>query len=64
MSKVEMFKKELHMHEEFSGLTRLFHWLRALCIFTLIATGFYIAYPFLTFMIIFSQIFLFIPVPE
>ncbi|WP_300451887.1 Ni/Fe-hydrogenase, b-type cytochrome subunit [Helicobacter mastomyrinus] len=48
MSKVEMFKKELHMHEEFSGLTRLFHWLRALCIFTLIATGFYIAYPFLT----------------
>lgn len=47
MSKVEMFKKELHMHEEFSGLTRLFHWLRALCIFSLIATGFYIAYPFL-----------------
>lgn len=43
-----MFKKELHMHEEFSGLTRLFHWLRALCIFTLIATGFYIAYPFIT----------------
>lgn len=47
MSKVEMFKKELHMHEEFSGLTRLFHWLRAMCIFTLIATGFYIAYPFI-----------------
>lgn len=47
MNKVEMFKKELHMHEEFSGLTRLFHWLRALCIFTLIATGFYIAYPFI-----------------
>ena len=47
MKKVEMFKKELHMHEEFSGLTRIFHWLRALCIFALIATGFYIAYPFI-----------------
>lgn len=46
MSKVEMFKKELHMHEEFSGLTRIFHWIRAFCIFILIATGFYIAYPF------------------
>jgi Ni/Fe-hydrogenase 1 B-type cytochrome subunit len=46
-NKIEMFKKELHMHEEFSGLTRIFHWLRALCIFTLIATGFYIAYPFI-----------------
>lgn len=48
MSKIEMFKKELHMHEEFSGLTRIFHWIRALCIFSLIATGFYIAYPFIT----------------
>ncbi len=47
MNKIEMFKKELHMHEEFSGLVRIFHWLRALCIFTLIATGFYIAYPFI-----------------
>lgn len=47
MNKIEMFKKELHMHEEFSGLTRIFHWIRALCIFTLIATGFYIAYPFI-----------------
>lgn len=48
MNKVEMFKKELHMHEEFSGLTRLFHWLRAFSIFALIATGFYIAYPFIS----------------
>ncbi|CUU39693.1 MULTISPECIES: Ni/Fe-hydrogenase, b-type cytochrome subunit [Helicobacter] len=47
MNKIDMFKKELHMHEEFSGITRLFHWLRALCIFALIATGFYIASPFL-----------------
>lgn len=47
MNKVEMSKKELHMHEEFSGLTRIFHWLRALCIFVLIATGFYIASPFI-----------------
>lgn len=48
MNKIEMFKKELHMHEEFSGLTRIFHWIRALCIFVLIATGFYIAYPFIS----------------
>ena len=46
MSKIEMLKKELHMHEEFSGLTRIFHWVRAFSIFILIATGFYIAYPF------------------
>lgn len=32
---------------EFSKLTRIFHWIRALTIFGLIATGFYIAYPFL-----------------
>lgn len=32
---------------EFSALTRWFHWIRALAIFVLIATGFYIAYPFL-----------------
>ena len=32
---------------EFSILTRIFHWIRAFAIFLLIATGFYIAYPFL-----------------
>lgn len=32
---------------EFSKLTRIFHWIRALAIFGLIATGFYLAYPFL-----------------
>ncbi|WP_104698082.1 MULTISPECIES: Ni/Fe-hydrogenase, b-type cytochrome subunit [unclassified Helicobacter] len=32
---------------EFSTLVCLFHWIRAFCIFALIATGFYIAYPFL-----------------
>ena len=32
---------------EFSKLTRIFHWIRALAIFVLIATGFYLAYPFL-----------------
>ncbi|CAM2879205.1 Ni/Fe-hydrogenase, b-type cytochrome subunit [Helicobacter burdigaliensis] len=32
---------------EFSKLTRIFHWIRAIAIFALIATGFYIAYPFL-----------------
>ncbi|WP_297813367.1 Ni/Fe-hydrogenase, b-type cytochrome subunit [uncultured Helicobacter sp.] len=32
---------------EFSKLTRIFHWIRALTIFALIATGFYLAYPFL-----------------
>lgn len=40
-------KKEFHVHKEFSGLTRIFHWIRAFSIFLLIATGFYIAYPFL-----------------
>ena len=33
---------------EFSKLTRIFHWIRALAIFALIATGFYLAYPFLS----------------
>ena len=32
---------------EFSKLTRIFHWIRALAIFGLIATGFYLAYRFL-----------------
>lgn len=32
---------------EFSTLTRIFHWIRAISIFLLIATGFYLAYPFL-----------------
>lgn len=32
---------------EFSKLTRIFHWIRAIAIFALIATGFYLAYPFL-----------------
>lgn len=35
------------LHKEYSGFVRFFHWVRALSIFTLIATGFYIAYPFL-----------------
>ncbi|WP_104750250.1 Ni/Fe-hydrogenase, b-type cytochrome subunit [Helicobacter cynogastricus] len=33
--------------QEYTGLVRFFHWARALAIFALIATGFYIAYPFL-----------------
>lgn len=33
--------------QEFSGLVCAFHWIRAFSIFALIATGFYIAYPFL-----------------
>lgn len=32
----------------FSPLVRLFHWIRAFCIFFLIFSGFYLAYPFLT----------------
>ncbi|CRF46134.1 Quinone-reactive Ni/Fe hydrogenase, cytochrome b subunit [Helicobacter heilmannii] len=36
-----------HKTQEFSGLVRLFHWIRALAIFALMGTGFYIAYPFL-----------------
>ncbi|WP_104747595.1 Ni/Fe-hydrogenase, b-type cytochrome subunit [Helicobacter cetorum] len=35
------------LHKEFSGFVRFFHWVRAISIFMLIATGFYIAYPFL-----------------
>ncbi|GAA8195647.1 Ni/Fe-hydrogenase, b-type cytochrome subunit [Helicobacter pylori] len=35
------------LHKEYSGFVRFFHWVRALSIFALIATGFYIAYPFL-----------------
>ncbi len=44
---IPMEKREFHIHKEFSALTRIFHWVRAFCIFLLIATGFYIAYPFL-----------------
>ncbi|PAF41764.1 Ni/Fe-hydrogenase, b-type cytochrome subunit [Helicobacter sp. 11S02596-1] len=40
-------EKEFHAYKEFSGLTRIFHWVRAFAIFGLIFTGFYIAYPFL-----------------
>ncbi|MFC3847607.1 Ni/Fe-hydrogenase, b-type cytochrome subunit [Helicobacter baculiformis] len=36
-----------HPHKEYSGWVRLFHWIRALAIFALMLTGFYIAYPFL-----------------
>ncbi|MBX7491204.1 Ni/Fe-hydrogenase, b-type cytochrome subunit [Helicobacter turcicus] len=32
---------------EFSKLTRIFHWLRAIAIFALITTGFYLGYPYL-----------------
>ncbi len=32
---------------EFSAATRILHWVRALCIFFLIATGFYLGYPFI-----------------
>ena len=42
-----MKQDKFQSHEEFSGLVRLFHWLRAFAIFGLICTGFYIAYPFL-----------------
>ncbi|RAX59228.1 Ni/Fe-hydrogenase, b-type cytochrome subunit [Helicobacter monodelphidis] len=41
--KTETFKR----HVEFSVATRILHWLRALCIFFLIATGFYLGYPFI-----------------
>lgn len=34
--------------KEFSTSIRIFHWIRAFCIFGLIFTGFYIAIPFLT----------------
>lgn len=42
-----MKKTEYKAFQEFSGLVCLFHWIRAFCIFALIATGFYIAIPFL-----------------
>ncbi|WP_281744107.1 Ni/Fe-hydrogenase, b-type cytochrome subunit [Helicobacter suis] len=42
-----MAESEYHAVKEFSGLVRLFHWGRALAIFLLLPTGFYIAYPFL-----------------
>ncbi|GAD20077.1 Ni/Fe-hydrogenase, b-type cytochrome subunit [Helicobacter fennelliae] len=44
---IDSGKQEFKATTEFSGLTRIFHWLRALAIFGLIATGFYIAVPFL-----------------
>ncbi len=45
---VDSGNKEFKAYTEFSGLTRIFHWLRALAIFSLIGTGFYIALPFLS----------------
>ncbi|PAF42004.1 Ni/Fe-hydrogenase, b-type cytochrome subunit [Helicobacter sp. 11S03491-1] len=39
--------KKFQAYKEFSGLTRIFHWIRAFAIFGLIFTGFYIAFPFL-----------------
>ncbi|AFI04491.1 Ni/Fe-hydrogenase, b-type cytochrome subunit [Helicobacter cetorum] len=42
-----MTNQEVLLHKEFSGFVRFFHWVRAISIFILIATGFYIAYPFL-----------------
>lgn len=39
----KLFKRSL----TFSAVVRLFHWIRAFCIFFLIFSGFYIAYPFL-----------------
>lgn len=41
-------KKTFVRHVEFSPLTRILHWVRALCIFALILTGFYLGYPFLS----------------
>lgn len=46
-SKTNCSQKNFIAYEEFSALTRIFHWIRAGVIFGLIATGFYIAYPFL-----------------
>lgn len=40
-------KRELEQHLEFGGATRFLHWVRAFMIIFLIASGFYIAYPFL-----------------
>lgn len=41
-------QKTFTRHVEFSPLTRILHWVRALCIFALIITGFYLGYPFLS----------------
>lgn len=46
-SAIDSGKHEFKAYTEFSGLTRLFHWMRAISIFGLIATGTYIALPFL-----------------
>lgn len=40
-------KREMEQHLEFGGMTRFLHWVRAFMIIFLIASGFYIAYPFL-----------------
>lgn len=42
-----MPKNSYRAYQEFSGLVRLFHWMRAFAIFFLVGSGFYIAYPFL-----------------
>lgn len=49
-------KQDFTSYEEFSGLTRIFHWVRAFSIFGLIFTGFYIAYPFLQSSVSFEPI--------
>lgn len=46
-SAIDSGKHEFKAYTEFSGLTRIFHWIRAISIFGLIATGAYIAVPFL-----------------
>lgn len=43
------------LHKEYSGFVRFFHWVRALSIFALIATGFYIAYPFCSLILAFIK---------
>lgn len=39
--------KEIKQHLEFGAATRFLHWIRAFMIVFLVASGFYIAYPFL-----------------
>lgn len=39
--------KEIQQHLEFGATTRFLHWVRAFMIVFLVASGFYIAYPFL-----------------
>ncbi len=39
--------KEIQQHLEFGGMTRFLHWIRGFMIIFLIASGFYIGYPFL-----------------